>query len=569
MASDLFTKFLACSVGMGLFITLMILTAPQWSRLFAAKWSVHLWAVLGICLCLPLTPDIPAVEAFFTRYPWIMACWLLIALLILGFAFYRQFRFRKEAMRWSNEPKNSTFSIKAARLAEELNMHKIPVIRVTAKVACPTTVGIGEPLLLLPHENYTDTEFDIILRHEFYHYLHSHISYKVFLSLVCALHWFNPAVWMMREKASVDLEAACDDALLADASEKTRRQYSDTILSVMQSPSVSGTPFATHAYGSPMATGRRLVRLLSAPPKTGGAALLCLAVILSFLSGTAVAAATARLEAPAAPASAPEPAASSSTFESRPKDSASREDSSLPSDSALSEESSQESFTASSGESPAPDESTEDNASSEASSALDESSEDEASSVPDESSEDEASSEASSAPDESPEDESGASSETASAPEAPAFPLESAMSVADALPEALRGLNSYATQFLGASEGIENIVIPGKTDSGMPPDDILMIIINRVVDGYNNGTVDTTLANPDAPRLMPIPAAIEGDLPRITDPDDFTALPRTANGYSLSVPIPGSGMELQIWVDDNGTDDTYEFDVVAARFARG
>lgn len=554
MASDLFTKFLACSVGMGLFITLMILTAPQWSRFFAAKWSVRLWAVLGACLCLPLTLDVPAVEAFFSRYPWIMACWLVIALLILGFAFYRQFRFRKEALHWSNEPENSAFAVKAARLAEELNMRKVPIIRVTAKVACPTTVGIGDPLLLLPHETYSDGEFDIILRHEFYHYLHSHISYKVFLSVVCALHWFNPAVWMMREKASIDLEAACDDALLADASEKTRRQYSDTILSVMQSPSVSVTPFATHAYGSPMATGRRLVRLLSAPPKTGGAALLCVAVILSFLSGTAVAAATAKLEASAAPTIAPEPVGSSSATEQLPATSMADTDEPFPDDdisqenSAVPKESSEDAFTAS----------------------REESSEDEAVSSTESSTLEESSEEASvSSSEDAPASEESSQDSPDPTPDEPAFPLESAMSVADALPGALRSLNSYASQFLGASEGIEDIVVPGKTDSGMPSDDILMMIINRVVDGYNNGTVDTTLADPDAPRLMPIPAAIEGDLPTITDPDDFSALPRTANGYSISVPIPGSGMELQIWVDDNGTDDTYEFDVVAARFARG
>ena len=63
-------------------------------------------------------------------------------------------------------------------------------------------LGLGEPILLLPHENYTDVEFDILLRHELYHFLHKHITYKTFLSVVNALHWFNPAVWMLCGKRS-------------------------------------------------------------------------------------------------------------------------------------------------------------------------------------------------------------------------------------------------------------------------------------------------------------------------------------------------------------------------------
>lgn len=557
MASVLFTKFLACSVGMGLFIALMITTSPHWSRFFAAKWSVRLWAVLSACLCLPLAPGIPAVEAFFTRYPWIIALWLLIAALIVGYGFYRQSRFRKETLNWSNEPKNNTFAVKAARLAEELDMPKCPSIRVTARVFCPTVIALGEPILLLPHEQYTDTEFDIIIRHEFYHYLHGHIPYKVFLSVVNALHWFNPAVWMMREKAETDLEAACDDALLADASEKTRRQYSETILSVMQSPSGYSTPFSTHTYGSPMATGRRLIRLLSAPPKTGGAALLCLAVILSFLSGTAVATATSRLEAPAAPATAPhsDNDAASSSFAS----------SAAPFAPVTSSEQEAPDIVPSVDEMP----DTLENASSNPVSAVDELSSasenasDENLAVSSSEAETESSEPASSDEETEP---STSEAPVEGAEDVPSFPMEAARAAAEALPDSIRSLNLYAENFLGTPEGLEGITVPVEKISGMPSDEALMVIANRVIDAYNNGTADTSMSDPDAPRLMPKPDAV-GDIPRVASPDEFTALPRTSNGYSIVVPIEGTGRQLQIWVDDNGPADAYSFDIVAVNFA--
>lgn len=551
MASVLFTKFLACSVGMGLFIALIIATSSHWSRYFAAKWSVLLWAILGGCLCLPLAPGIPAVESFFGRYPWLPVCWLLIAIVVLAVNFLKEAHYRKAALRWSVEPENTDFAVKAGRLAEELNIKQAPKIRVCARISCPAILGFGEPVLLLPHESYSNTEFDIILRHEFYHYLHSHIHYKVFLTVVCALHWFNPAVWQMRRKAEIDLECACDDALLADASEKTRRQYTETVLSVMQSPSESDAPFSTHTYGNPTATGRRLVRLLSAPPKTGGAALVCVAVLLSFLSSTAVATATARLEAPAAPAAAPNtPAASSSQAvdpESMPEDVSA----SQPETESVGEplDDSSSTLDASSDESPSePTESTDETASGPSDST------DESASEPSESTDENEASE--------PVDD-----EQETAPE-PEFPAESALAVADALPGAIDALDAFAAQFL-ASDGIEDIVVPGEKTSGMPSDDILMLIINRVVDAYNNGTADTSMSDPDAPRLMPMPASIEGDLPNVSSSEDFTALPRTSNGYSIAIPLPDAGVQMQIWVDDNGPEDSYEFDVVAVNFARG
>lgn len=93
-----------------------------------------------------------------------------------------------------------------------------------------------------------------------------------------------------------------------------------------------------------------------------------------------------------------------------------------------------------------------------------------------------------------------------------------------------------------------------------------MVIANRVIDAYNNGTADTSMSDPDAPRLMPKPDAV-GDIPRVASSDEFTALPRTSNGYSIVVPIEGTGRQLQIWVDDNGPADAYSFDIVAVNFA--
>ena len=523
----MFTRFLACSVGMGLFISFMLITNSYWSRFFAAKWSVRLWGILAICLCLPFAPAIPAVDRFFQSYPWMIILWFVIAVLVFVFHVLRQQRFRKNVLRWSTEPENDAFVMKMGRLAEELNLPKNLKILISAYVSCPMILGLGEPILLLPHENYTDVEFDILLRHELYHFLHKHITYKTFLSVVNALHWFNPAVWMMCRKAELDLESTCDDALLANASEKTRRQYSETILSVMQTPSGCNTAFTSHTYGNPVATGHRLIRLLSSPPKTGGAALLCLSVILSFLSSTAIAAAATKLEAPMVSVDSPvTPDRSSSSVPD-----SSMDEVFLPPDS----------------EAPSDPESQD---------MLDDSEPSETNILVDPEELDSESDIENILLDNSEETE-----------ERLELPIEAFEHAAENMPTIIESFDRYAESFIGDSDSLQEIIVAEAKTDGMPSNETFITIINKVIRAYNNDTADTSMSDPDAPRLMPVPASV-GTIPEITSSDDFTALPRTSNGYSIAIPLEGSGIQMQIWVDDNGTDDSYSFDIVAVNFAQ-
>lgn len=525
----MFTRFLACSIGMGLFISLMLITDSYWSRFFAAKWSVRLWGVLAICLCLPLAPAIPAVDRFFQTYSWIIVLWFAIAVFIFVFHVLRQQHFRKNVLRWSAEPENDAFVMKMGRLTEELNLKNNLKILVSPYVSCPMILGLGDPILLLPHENYTDVEFDILLRHELYHFLHKHITYKTFLAVVNALHWFNPAVWMMCRKAEFDLESTCDDALLANASEKTRRQYSETILSVMQTPSGCNTAFSSHTYGNPVATGHRLIRLLSSPPKTGGAALLCLSVILSFLSSTAIAAAATKLEAPMVSVDSPVmPEQSSSVPDS------SMDEVLLPSESEGPSEPEWQDI---------PDEP--------------EPSETDILVEPEESSSENQPSIEYMLPDKPQE-----------AGEKLELPIGAFERAAETMPTVIESLNRYTESLVGNPDSLQGIIVAEAKTDGMPSNETFITIINKVIRAYNNDTADTSMSDPDAPRLMPVPSSV-GTIPEIASPDDFTALPRTANGYSIAIPLEGTGIQMQIWVDDNGTDDSYSFDIVAVNFAQG
>ncbi len=148
------------------------------------------------------------------------------------------------------------------------------------------------------------------------------------------------------------------------------------------------------------------------------------------------------------------------------------------------------------------------------------------------------------------------------------LPIEAFEHAAENMPTIIESFDRYAESFVGDSDSLQEIIVAEAKTDGMPSNETFITIINKVIRAYNNDTADTSMSDPDAPRLMPVPASV-GTIPEITSSDDFTALPRTSNGYSIAIPLEGSGIQMQIWVDDNGTDDSYSFDIVAVNFAQG
>ena len=108
---------------------------------------------------------------------------------------------------------------------------EIPVL-ISEAVSTPITIGCFDRTmrLILPKQNYTDEELRLIFRHELRHIVRADTRTKMFTAFCVAICWFNPLSWIARRKASDDLELSCDEAVLADADEKTRKQYAELLL---------------------------------------------------------------------------------------------------------------------------------------------------------------------------------------------------------------------------------------------------------------------------------------------------------------------------------------------------
>ncbi len=89
-------------------------------------------------------------------------------------------------------------------------------IRLSEKNTIPMTCGIFRPVIILPKQIcLTDKkELDYILAHELTHIDHFDLVFKLCLTVLVCLHWFNPFVWLMYKIANRDIELRCDEKVV-------------------------------------------------------------------------------------------------------------------------------------------------------------------------------------------------------------------------------------------------------------------------------------------------------------------------------------------------------------------
>ena len=100
------------------------------------------------------------------------------------------------------------------------------------KGGSPMAVGILRPVILLPENvcGLPEADLRMILLHELTHLRRRDMERKLLLLLAACVHWFNPLVWVMVRSAGRDIEATCDDAVLAKCGPSARGRYSRLLL---------------------------------------------------------------------------------------------------------------------------------------------------------------------------------------------------------------------------------------------------------------------------------------------------------------------------------------------------
>lgn len=123
--------------------------------------------------------------------------------------------------------------IKSSRRAED-NTY------ICSDILSPIMMGFFKPTIVFPDKEYTDEEREFIIRHEITHFQRRDTWFKLLLLAANSMHWFNPLIYVMVNRANRDIEYACDSDVTRDMDKNEKKRYSMILLNTIKDESNGG-----------------------------------------------------------------------------------------------------------------------------------------------------------------------------------------------------------------------------------------------------------------------------------------------------------------------------------------
>ena len=114
--------------------------------------------------------------------------------------------------------------------ADRLGVRARVKLRRWGSAKMPAAWGAFRPVILLPQDcdDWPDARRRSVIAHEMAHVARRDVAMLALANLACALHWFNPLVWLLRRRLVIECEHASDDLALAEGSAAV--DYADHLL---------------------------------------------------------------------------------------------------------------------------------------------------------------------------------------------------------------------------------------------------------------------------------------------------------------------------------------------------
>lgn len=142
-----------------------------------------------------------------------------------------------------------------AGIRENIPVYKCSIIH------SPMVTGLWNKRLLLPEREFEEDELMYIFRHELQHLKHHDIWIKMIYLSLCAVYWFQPAVWLMKKEMDKDLEALCDTRAVRGFKAAERYSYTQTMIRCMIHKNEMYMPVSS-GFGGDVKTMKERIRLI-------------------------------------------------------------------------------------------------------------------------------------------------------------------------------------------------------------------------------------------------------------------------------------------------------------------
>jgi beta-lactamase regulating signal transducer with metallopeptidase domain len=161
---------------------------------------------------------------------------------------------------------------------------KLPVYR-NALAPTPMLIGLRRPAIILPDRDYTPSQLENILRHELTHHRRRDVAVKWLSVLAGAIHWFNPIVYFARRELDRACELSCDEAVIAALDVSGKREYGETLISVVAVSRMPAGVLSTTMCEEKKALKERLGAIMKSKKHTRRTVIVSAALLLAVAAG--------------------------------------------------------------------------------------------------------------------------------------------------------------------------------------------------------------------------------------------------------------------------------------------
>lgn len=149
-------------------------------------------------------------------------------LVVLAFFLVANIRFRRRLVADRIEAISGALKEDYLALCKDIKAKPLPVYLVDPlPSAC--LVGVLRPFIALPL-TVSPKDAMHVLRHEMGHYQNKDQWFGVLRLLCCALHWFNPLVWLGTRMSYTDSEMRCDERVSARMDAPQKEAYANVLV---------------------------------------------------------------------------------------------------------------------------------------------------------------------------------------------------------------------------------------------------------------------------------------------------------------------------------------------------
>lgn len=120
------------------------------------------------------------------------------------------------------------------QISDESNKRIRVHVRHSSYINIPMGVGIFRKSIILPMEEYSDSELYYILKHEYTHFQNRDLLIKILIHIYRCIFWWNPAVYLLEKNLARILEIKCDLDVTGDMGNRDKAEYLTTIVTMLK-----------------------------------------------------------------------------------------------------------------------------------------------------------------------------------------------------------------------------------------------------------------------------------------------------------------------------------------------